>query len=180
MLVATERRATETRIHYKYKFLGVAFTSDGWQNEELYIRIGKAIVIMRTLHDSAVVRWELSKKKQNSHFSKQSLSLFTNCISIWLWKFGNDWKGAISSAIVQNEVSPKNWRSYIIDNVRISWDSKFSKAATSPNWKISAKMVWPRKQKTSGTTFKQALLAKANGKKTVGRPRTTVDESILH
>ena len=42
-------------------------------------------------------------------------------------------------------------------------------------------MVWPCKQKASGKTSKQALLAKANGKKkTVGRLRTTVNESILH
>ena len=42
-------------------------------------------------------------------------------------------------------------------------------------------MVWPCKQNASGKTFKQALLAKANGKKkTVGRPKTTADESILH
>ena len=35
-------------------------------------------------------------------------------------------------------------------------------------------MVWPCKQNASGKTAKQALLAKANGKKkTVGRPRTT-------
>ena len=59
-------------------------------------------------------------------------------VSIWSWKFGNDWKGAVASAIVQNEVSPKNWRSYIIDKVRVFWDLKFFKAATSPNWKISA------------------------------------------
>ena len=41
-------------------------------------------------------------------------------------------------------------------------------------------MVWPCVKKASEKTFKQALLAKANGKKTVGRPRTTVNESILH
>ena len=41
-------------------------------------------------------------------------------------------------------------------------------------------MVLPCKQKASGKTSKQALLAKANGKKTVGQPKTTVDESILH
>ena len=44
------------------------------------------------------------KKKQSSQFSKQSSSLFTNCVSTWTWKLGNDWKGAIASAIVQNEV----------------------------------------------------------------------------
>ena len=42
-------------------------------------------------------------------------------------------------------------------------------------------MVWPRKQKALRKTSNQVLLAKANEKKkTVGRPRTTVDESILH
>ena len=41
-------------------------------------------------------------------------------------------------------------------------------------------MVWPCKQKASGKTSTQALLAKANGKKiTVGRTRITVNESIL-
>ena len=42
-------------------------------------------------------------------------------------------------------------------------------------------MVWPCKKKASGKISKQALLAKANEKKkTVGRPKTTIDESILH
>ena len=42
-------------------------------------------------------------------------------------------------------------------------------------------MVWSCKQNASGKTSKQALLANANGKnKTVGQPRTTVDESMLH
>ena len=76
-------------------------------------------------------------KKQSSQFSKQSLSLLTCCISVRSWKFGNDWKDANASASVQNEVSPKNQRSYIIDKVRISWDSKFSKATSSSNWKLS-------------------------------------------
>ena len=58
--------------------------------------------------------------KQSSQFSKQALSVFTYSISVWSWKFGNDWKGTITSASVQNEVSPKNQRSYIIDKVHIS------------------------------------------------------------
>ena len=40
-------------------------------------------------------------------------------------------------------------------------------------------MVWPCKQNASGKTSNQALFAKANEKKTVGRPKTTADESIL-
>ena len=122
---------------YKFKYLGVAFTSDGRQDEELDIRIGKAIAIKRALYYSVAVRRELSKK-QSSQFSKQSLSLPSYCISVWSRKFGNDWKNAIASASVQNEVSPKNQRSYIIHKMCISWDLKISRAATSPNWKISA------------------------------------------
>ena len=41
-------------------------------------------------------------------------------------------------------------------------------------------MVCPCKQNASRKTCKQALLAKANGKKTVVRPKTTVDESICY
>ena len=38
------------------KYLGVAFTSDGWQNKELGIPIGKAITIMKALHYSVVMK----------------------------------------------------------------------------------------------------------------------------
>ena len=54
----------------KFKYLGVAFTSDGKQDEELDIRIGKASAVMRALHYSVAMKRELSKK-QSSQFSKQ-------------------------------------------------------------------------------------------------------------
>ena len=38
----------------KFKYLGVSFTSDGTQNNELDIRIGKASAVMRQLHQSVV------------------------------------------------------------------------------------------------------------------------------
>ena len=60
----------------KFKYLGVAFTSDGRQDEELDIRIGKASAVMRALHYSVVMKRELSKR-QNSQFSKQFLSPFS-------------------------------------------------------------------------------------------------------
>ena len=41
---------------YKFKYLGVAFTSDERQNKELGIPIGKAIAIMKALHYSVVMR----------------------------------------------------------------------------------------------------------------------------
>ena len=39
----------------KFKHLGVAFTSDGRQDEELDSEIGKASAIMRALHYSGVI-----------------------------------------------------------------------------------------------------------------------------
>ena len=41
---------------YKFKNLVVAFTSDGRQNKELGIPIGKALAIMKALHYSVVMR----------------------------------------------------------------------------------------------------------------------------
>ena len=46
----------------KFKYLGVAFTSDGRQDKELDTRIGKASAVMRALHCLVVMKRELSKK----------------------------------------------------------------------------------------------------------------------
>ena len=60
----------------KFKYLGVAFTSDGTQDEELDTRIGKASSVMRALHYSVVMKRELSKKAKVSIF-KTVLSPFS-------------------------------------------------------------------------------------------------------
>ena len=52
----------------KFKYLGVAFTSDGRQDEELPSRIGKASAVMRALHYSVVMKRESSKKAKLSIF----------------------------------------------------------------------------------------------------------------
>ena len=46
----------------KFKYLSVSFTSDGRQNNELYIRIGKASAVMRQLHRSVVLKRKLCTK----------------------------------------------------------------------------------------------------------------------
>ena len=43
----------------KFKYLGVAFTSDGGQDEELDTRMGKASAVMRALHYLVVMKREL-------------------------------------------------------------------------------------------------------------------------
>ena len=53
----------------KFKYLGIALTSDGRQDEELDVRSGKASAVMRALHLSVVLKRELSRKAKLSLFS---------------------------------------------------------------------------------------------------------------
>ena len=75
----------------KFKYLGVAFTSDGRQDEELDTRIDMARAIMRALLNLVVIKRELSKKAKLSIFKAVFVPILT---------FGNDQKSAISSASV--------------------------------------------------------------------------------
>ena len=52
----------------KFKYLGIAFTSDGRQDQELDTRISKASAVMRALHYSVVMKRELSKRQKNRNF----------------------------------------------------------------------------------------------------------------
>ena len=68
----------------KFKYLGVAFTSDGRQDEELDTRIGKASAVMRALHSSVVMKRELSKKAKLSIFKTVFLLIFTCGHESWV------------------------------------------------------------------------------------------------
>ena len=59
--------ATLKRVE-KFNYLGVAFTSDGRQDEELDTRIVKASAVMLVLHYSVVMKRELSKKGKALNF----------------------------------------------------------------------------------------------------------------
>ena len=52
----------------KFKYLGVAFTSDGRQDKEVDTRTGKASAVKRALYYSVVMKRELSKKAKLSIF----------------------------------------------------------------------------------------------------------------
>ena len=84
----------------KFKYLGVAFTSDGRQDEELHTRIGNARAVMRAFHYSVVVKRELSKKAKLSIFR----AVFVPILTYGHESLGNDRKSAITSASVRNEV----------------------------------------------------------------------------
>ena len=61
----------------KFKYRGVAFTSDGRQNEVLNTRIGKASAVMPVLHYSVVLKQELSKKAKLSIFKAVFVPILT-------------------------------------------------------------------------------------------------------
>ena len=52
----------------KFKYLGVAFTDDGKQDQNLDIWSSKASAVMRALHHSVVLKRELSRKAKLSVF----------------------------------------------------------------------------------------------------------------
>ena len=80
-LCLLQLNGTTQKKVYKFKYLGVEFTSDGRQDEELDIRIGQASAIMRALHYSVVKR-ELSKKSKALNF-RNSLCPFFPTVSLY-------------------------------------------------------------------------------------------------
>ena len=67
----------------KFKFLGVAFTSDGRQDEEMDVQSGKASDVMRALHHSVVLKRELSRKANLLMFKSIFVPIFTYDHESW-------------------------------------------------------------------------------------------------
>ena len=68
----------------KLKYLGVAITSDGRQDEDLDTRTDKASAIMRALHYSVVMKQELSKKAKLSIFKAVFVPILTYGHESWV------------------------------------------------------------------------------------------------
>ena len=68
----------------KFKYLGVSFTSDGRENSELDICIGKASAVMRQLYRSMVLKWELCTKVKLSIFRSVYVPVLTYCHECWI------------------------------------------------------------------------------------------------
>ena len=94
----------------KFKYLGVAFTSDGRQDEELDTRIGKASAVMRALHYSIVMKRELSKKATLSIFKAVFVPILTYGPESWVMT------KRVRSQVQASEMSffTKNRRSYTV------------------------------------------------------------------
>ena len=68
----------------KFKYLGVAFTNDERQDEELDTRKGKASAVMQALHYSVVIKQKLSKKAKLSIFKTVFVPILTNGHESWV------------------------------------------------------------------------------------------------
>ena len=83
MCITSEWSDTEAGIE-KFKYLGVAFTSDGRQDEELDTPVGKASAAMQALHYSVVIKQELSKKAKLSIFKAVLVPILTYGHESWV------------------------------------------------------------------------------------------------
>ena len=68
----------------KFKYLGVTFTSDGKQNEELDTQVGKTNTIMRALHYSVVMKRGLPIKAKHSIFITVFVPILTYGHESWV------------------------------------------------------------------------------------------------
>ena len=68
----------------KFKYLGVAFTSDGRQDKELDTQIGKTSTVMRALHYSVVMKRKLSKNAKLPFFKTVFVLILTYGHESWV------------------------------------------------------------------------------------------------
>ena len=162
-------RATLKQVE-KFKYLGIAFTSDGSQDEELDTRIGKASAVMRALHNAVVMKRELLKKAK--------LSIF-NAVFVPILTFGHE------SWVMTERVRSQEQASEMRFLQKIEGVTLFSKVRSSEIRKsLNMEPLLLRTERSQLRWFghlsrmlqerlpKQALLAKTNGKRPVGRPKT--------
>ena len=153
----------------KFKYLGVAFTSDGRQDKELDIRIGKASAIMQALQYSVVMKRELSKIAKLPIIKAVFVPILTYGHESW-----------VMTERVRSQVQASEMRFLRkIEGVTLFNKVRSSEIRKSLNIEPlllgieRSQLRWfghinrmPQERHP-----KQALLAKANGKRPVGRPR---------
>ena len=154
----------------KFKYLGVAFTSDGRQDEELDTQIGKVSAVMRALHYSVVMKRELSKKAKLLIFKAVFVPILTYGHESW-----------VMTKRVRSQAQASKMRFLR----RIEGVTLYNKVRSSEIRKsLNIEPLVLRMERSQLRWFghvsrmlqerlpKQALFAKANGSRPVGRPRT--------
>ena len=155
----------------KFKYLGVAFTSDGRQDEELDTRIGKASAVMRALHYSVVMKRELSKKAKLSIFKAVFVPILT---------YGRESRWVMTKRMLSQVQASEMSFLRRIERVTLFNKVRSSEIRKSRNIKPLLLRIERSQLRWFGHVSrmpqerlpKQALLAKTNGRRSVGRPRT--------
>ena len=150
----------------KFKNLGVAFTSDGRQDEELNTRTGKACAVTRALHYSVVMKRELSQKAKLSIFK----TVFDSILSYGYksWKMTENERSQVQASEIR--ILRK------IEGVTLFSTVRSSEIRKSLNIELlllrieRCQLRWfGHISRMSQERFlKQALLSKANGRIPVG------------
>ena len=168
MRVTGERSDTESGRENQVSW--VALMSNGRQDEELDARIRKASAAMRALHFSVVIKQEVSKKATISIFKTVLVLIFTYGHESW-----------VTTEKVQSQVPASEMRfSQRIEGVTLFNKMRSSEIRKSLNIEPFLLRIERSPLKWFGHVSrmpqervpKQALLAKANGIKLVGRHRT--------
>ena len=151
----------------KFKYLGVAFTSDGRPDEELDTRIGKASAVMQTLHYSVVMKRVLSKKAKLSTFKTVFIPILTYGHESW-----------VMTERVRSQVQASKMRFLQrIEGVTLYNKVRSSEIRKSLNIEPLLGQIERSQLRWLGHVSrmsqerlpKLALLAKANGRRPVGR-----------
>ena len=154
----------------KFKYLGVAFTSEGRQDEELDIRICMASSVTRALYYSVVIKRELSKRTNLSIFKTVFVPILTYGQELWLM-----------TQRVRSQVQASEIRFLrTIEGVTLLNKVRSSEIRKSLNIEpllfriVRSQLRWfgHVNRMPLERLPKQALLAKANGRRPFGRPRT--------
>ena len=152
----------------KFKYLGVAFTSDGRQDKQLDTRVGKACAVMRALHYSVVMKQELSKKAKLSIFRAVFVPILTYGHESW-----------VMTKRVRSQVQASKMRFLgkiegvtLFNKVRIAQKSLNIEPLLLRIERSQLRWFGHVSRMPQERLPKQALLAKANGRRPVGRGRT--------
>ena len=159
-----------------FKYLGVAFTCDARQDEELNTRIGKASAVMRALHYSVVMKRELSKKAKLAIFKAVFVPILTYGHESWVMteRMRSQMQASemrflqrIEGVTLFNKVRSSEIRKFLnikplllrIERSQLRW---FGHVSRMPQERLP----------------KQALPTKENGRRPVGRPITRWPDHI--
>ena len=154
----------------KFKYLGVAFTSDGRQDEKLNVRSGNASEVMQALHHSVVLKRELSRKAKPAVYKLVFVPILT---------YGH--KSLVMTERVRSQIQASEMR-FLRKIKGVMMFDKHRNTAIRESFHIESLLLRIKRSQLRWFGHvskmpherlpKQALYAKMSWKRPVGRPRT--------